>query len=265
MQRELATVLTLSVFATTTQASVLLDGVRDGNDTSYTNTEVVTWYNGHKADESLYGEFDSQTATTTIRYGSGEFQGDISGTQYFFLFLEAPLIVKNMIWDSAINKNNFLVANGNPAMGLTEDDVSSYRVHHETHHKVGDLKLDFKGATGSEKVVFVDSDGDAVAEANLNGDPKNFAPFGLLDFKDSVDYLFDNSISTEALSLARNRTMSFEFRFDLDTVKNEAFLDYIRNGIEFHLSPERGLPVPEPTTLAVLGLSVPALLRRRGR
>ncbi len=246
------------VFTSAAQADVSLDGIFDSD--TYSDFQVVTWYNGHRPDDSIYGDFDSQVFDTTIRYGTDFLAGDTSGTEYFFLFVEVPLYAKNMIWDSAVDSDNYPVANTDPSVGLTEDDVSPYRTHHETHHGVGDLKLDFGTATGSEKMVFVDDTGHKQFEADLAGDADN--DFGLIGFLDSVDYLLDNGLATLDLSLARDRTMSFEFQFELDAVINGELLDYIGNGIEFHLSPERGL-VPAPGTLALFGFAGLAHRRRR--
>ena len=57
--------------------------------------------------------------------------------------------------------------------------------------------------------------------------------------------------------------MSFEFMFALNGAENEAILDLIRNGIEFHMSPERGLPVPTPGSLALFGFGGLGMTRRR--
>jgi len=228
--------------------SVTLDGIYNSEDV-YTNSETVTWFNGHKSDESIYGDFDNQSFTTTIRYGIAELDGDDT-TRYFFLHVEAPLIAKNMIWG-----NN-----------LTEDDLASYRIQHETHHRVGDLNLDFGGATGSEKLIFLNAVGAGEFEAQLAGGSDS--DFGLIEHKDSVDYLIDSGISTLDSSLARDTTMSFEFQFAIDENGNsqgEALVALARNGLEFHLSPERGLTVPEPSSSLLIGLSSLAFLLRRKR
>ncbi len=123
------------------------------------------------------------------------------------------------------------------------------------------MNLDFNGATGSEKVIFLDANGNNAFEADLAGNADN--SFGLVGYKDSSDYLLDNGFATEELSLNRDTTMSFEFKFALNGADNEAILDLIRNGIEFHMSPERGLPVPTPGSLALVGLGGMGLVRRR--
>lgn len=257
MKRMIAIALFLTGTCGAARADITLDGIFDFDDT-YANSQVVTWFNGHQTANSIYGDFDNQSFATMIQYGIGQLAGDSTGSEYFFVFVEVPLYGKNMIWDSAAV--DFPIKNTDPSVGLTEDDVAPYRVHHETHHNPGDLKLNFNTATGSEKVVFVDSDGDNQFEADLDGDADD--KFGLIAFKDSVDYLFDNNLATKDLSLARDRTMSFEFQFEVDKVMNSELLGFISNGIEFHLSPERGL-IPAPGALALLGLG--ALGRRRRR
>lgn len=257
--KKLAIILVLTAVSGANGASVTLDGVLSGGDT-YTNTQTVTWYNGHQKANSIYGTFNNQSFTTEIRYGVGELAGGTPGEQYFFLLVEVPLYAKNMIWEDLDWANNYPLSNTDPNVGLTEDDVAPYRVHHETHHGAGDLRLNFGTATGSEKVVFVDAGGGDQFKADLAGNADS--AFGLLGFKDSVDYLFDNNISTEELSLARDRTMSFEFQFAIDGVLNDELLGYAKNGLEFHLSPERGL-IPEPATISLLALGGLALLRRR--
>ncbi len=257
MKRLVAIALFLTGTCGAARADIILDGIFDFGDT-YANSQVVTWFNGHQTANSFYGDFDNQFATTTIQYGTGQLAGDPFGTEYFFLFVEVPLYGKNMIWDRAAVDDP--IKNEDPDVGLTEDDVGPYRVQHETHHDPGDLKLNFNTATGSEKVVFVNGKGKDQFEADLDGNADD--AFGLIGFKDSVDYLFDNNLATKDLSLARDRTMSFEFQFELNAAMNEELLGYISNGIEFHLSPERGL-IPAPGSLALLGLA--ALGRRRRR
>ena len=233
-----------------TAASITLDGIFDGSP-PYSSSATVGWFNGHENDHSIYGDQNSPLITTTIHYGIGELAGDTSGTDYFFLYVYVPLYAKNMIWEGKDWKNDYPVTNTDPNAGLTEADVSSYRAHHETHHNPGDMKLDFKGATGSEKLVLNNSSGNEEFEANLAGDADN--TFGLVGFKDSVDYLIDSGLATEALSLARDTKMSFEFQFELDPAQNNALIALFDNSIEFHLSPERGLnPAPVPASMLLL-------------
>lgn len=155
---------------------------------------------------------------------------------------------------------NSPVANTNPNVGLTEADIAPYRPHHETHHTAGSLNLKFSTATGSEKFILKNANGTQAFKANLNGAADNL--FGFIDFKDSVDYLFDNSLAAPQLSLNRNTTMAFEFQFALDATANNQVLGLVRNGVEFHMSPER---VPAPSTAIVLLVAAGGATRRRLR
>jgi hypothetical protein len=253
-----ATLLTLLLISGTASADIVLDGVYGPTDT-YSDSQQISWFNGHKGEESIYGD----DVETTIRYG------EANGS--FFLYVEAPLYAKNMIWQKLDWKRKYPLTNTNPTLGLTEEDVASYRVHHETHHKKGDMKLDFGGATGSEKMELFDGSGNLLFTASLAG--KADQKFGLVEngFVDSVDYLFNNGLATEDLSLNRDTKMSFEFEF-----KGPAYSDLLGhledpNGdvsVAFHLSPERGdanVPVPEPATMAILALGGVAILKRRKR
>ena len=262
----LITVVFTAVWCSAATGSVIsLDGVSDGS--AYGNTATTSWFNGHKSEFSKYGEFNSQLGVTTVHYGVGQLAGDSSGNDYFFLYLEAPIGAKNMIWQDLDWKENYPLSNTDPTAGLTEDDVASYRIHHETHHKPGDMKLDYKGATGSEEVNVLDAGGGEVFTADLGGDADS--SFGLVGYKDSVDYLLDNALATTDLSLNRDTPMSFEFQFEVSS-QNQQLVDYIvNNGLDFHLSPERGLltgnNVPEPTAMMIWGvLGMAGLgLRRR--
>lgn len=234
--------------------TVKFDGILSGSD-NYSNTEIVGFFNGHKTEKSVYGTFENPKYETFIRYTVGTVEGDSSGTKYFFLFAEVPIEVKSMIW-------------GN---GLTSADVDPYRVHHETHHKPGDLKLDYKTATGSEKLGLVDSNGGTKLTANLAGnlgEKVTGGKYGLISYRDSVNYLFKNNLATESSSLNREQTMSFELQFTLNATENQKIIDLARNGLDYHLSPERGLiptQVPEPSSTLLVGLLSSICLFRRKR
>jgi len=253
-----AALLMLLFLSGSASADIVLDGVYGPSDT-YSDFKVINWFNGHKTDESIYGD----QLETIIRYGED------NGS--FFLYVEAPLYAKNMIWQDVDWKNTYPLTNTDPTTGLTEEDVASYRTHHETHHGPGDMKLDFGGATGSEKLELFDRNGNEIFAADLDGDSDN--KFGLVQdgFKDSVDYLFDNNLATEALSLNRDTKMSFEFQFAGPAFND--LLGYIEDpngtiGAAFHLSPERGAPdtpIPEPATMAILALGGIGILKRRKR
>ena len=239
-------------------ASIVVDGVYDSSSDTYGNSKEIVWFPGHKSDESIYND----NPKTTIRYEED------SANERFFLYVEVPLYAKNMVWENLDWKKDLSLSNANSSTGLTEADIASYRIHHETHHKPGEMKLDFGGATGSEKMELVDRNGKVIFTADLTGDADN--KFGLVQdgFKDSVDYLFDKGLATEGLSLNRNTKMSFEFEFA--GPEYGELLDYIEDpdggvGVVFHLSPERGLPAPEPATMSLLLLGGLTVLKRRRR
>jgi len=241
LKRTLAATAFLASFATAYGQTISYDGIFSAAD-GYSSTEIVKWFNGH--DDTTFGDFNTQKYNTFIRYGVGTQAGDPSGTKYFFLFAESPLEAKNMVWGAGMN-----------AM-----EIAQY----------GKL-LDFSAATGSEKISLLNSSGSAVVVAdigsNVSGKGKNTLGFGMIGFKDSVDYLIGNGISNTTTSSARTYTMSVEMKFALDPVKNAQVVAAARNGLDFHLSPDRGLIpqlVPEPSTTLLFGLlSTIGLFRRK--
>ena len=81
----------------------------------------------------------------------------------------------------------------------------------------------------------------------------------------SLDYLLDNNICDLTDCSATTTTMSFEFQFGLSADEFEALRNSISDdGIEFHLSPERGLlpqmVVPTPATLPVMFFGILLLI-----
>lgn len=241
LKRSFAAAAFMSSLVTAHSQSIKYDGIFTADD-KYTTTEIVGWFNGH--DDTTYGDFKTQKYNTFIRYGVGTEAGDPSGTKYFYLFAESPLEAKNMVWGS----------------GMNATEIAQY----------GKL-LDFSAATGSEKISLLNSSGSAVLVAdigsNVSGKGKNTFAFGMLGFKDSVDYLIGNGISNTTTSSARTFTMSVEMKFALDPVKNAQAVAAARNGLDYHLSPDRGLIpvlVPEPSTTLLFGLlGTIGLLRRK--
>jgi len=62
--------------------------------------------------------------------------------------------------------------------------------------------------------------------------------------------------------------MSFELQFEVDAVKNQQIIELARNGLDYHLSPERGgfaTQVPEPSSTLLVGLLSGLCLLRRKR
>jgi len=232
-------------------AQITLDGVLSVGD-NYSNSTLVTYFNGH---DDTYGDFENQTYQTLVYYGTGTLAGDDSGTEYFFVLAEAPIQIKNMVWGD----------------GMTESDIAAYGTD-----------MDFSKATGSEELNLLDSDGGEILTVDLGsnldggGGKKSKGgtsgeDIGFIDFKDSADFLIDNGLATFDSSSASTRTMSYEMRFALDSDANQEVIDALENGIDFHLSPDRGqngiVPpavVPEPSAALLIGAAgMLCLLRRR--
>ncbi len=236
----------------------VLDGYKTTDD-NYTERAAISFYNGHKPE--AYGTADNPLYETYVEWGEGKLLSDPTGDSYFFMYVETPIEVKNMVWGDAV----------------TTDDIDEYKVQFQNHHPGKLPKMDFKNATGSEYMAFYDAEGNQPLKSNLVG--PHTSDFVILDAKTSVDYLLNGffadgitPLATEDSSAHRNVTMAFEYRFTLDNVKNNELLDVLRNDgiIEYHLSPERGLiptqvPVPEPKSALLLGLSSIAFLLRRRR
>lgn len=231
------------------EAQVTLDGILSVDD-NYSTSTLVTYFNGHS---DTYGEYDSQYYQTLVYYGTGTLAGDTSGTEYFFVLAEAPIQIKNMTWGD----------------GMSDADVINY----------GE-RLSYSKATGSEELNLLDSKGDEILTVDLGsnvdgGKSKTGADSSLrfIDFRDSADYLIGNGLATTDSSSAEFRTMSYEMMFELDPVANQLVIDSLANGIDFHLSPDRGgaglLPpaivIPEPSVMGLIGSAGIILLLRRRR
>jgi hypothetical protein len=256
----------LAPVAKAQSASFNFDGYMTSSD-SYddANKKAVYFYNGHEP--QAYGTADNPIYQTYLRWGVGTDSSETSGTEYFFLYVETPIEVKNMIWGNAV----------------TADDIAEYDVHYSNHHS-DDPDMDFGQATGSEYVQLVESfttttdkKGNTkttvveVLKTKLK-DNSGTSATGQLDVKSSLDYLLANG-ATEADSNAgtinsREIGMAFEYKFDLDAAQGLELVNSVEI-IEYHLSPERGLDptqvlVPEPSSSLFIGLvGVISLLRRK--
>jgi len=250
--KNILTLCTLALLASLSPShgqSFKVDGYMTNED-SYTNKTAVYFYNGHEPE--AYGTYDAPIYQTYVHWGQGTLSGNQAGPSYFFMYVETPIEVKNMVWGNAV----------------TAADIAEYDVQYSTHHG-DDPKMDYNGATGSEYMAFYDSSGNEKFWSDLQPDSHS-GGYGMLDAKTSVDYLLDNGLATTSSSDARDIGMAFEYQFALDNSRNNELLDVVRNGglIEYHLSPERGLmptQVPEPSSTLLIGLSSIAFILRRKR
>ena len=256
-------------------AGVVVDGVMDAKD-SYSSSFTANWYNGHKREDSMYGD---GTKTTEVYTAS-------TGNQ-LFLYMEVPIYAKNMVWGS----------------GFDSSALIDYQDHWLTHHD-GTLNMDYGTATGSEKVIFSGTaaalqggtsgpasatSAQASAKKDKQGKKSKKNKKGkkgkgskgkgskgkgskgkgskgkgssaggsggdIVNYATSHGWLLANGICDTQDCAADTTTMSFEFEYDLAPLEAAALLASIKNdGIEYHLSPEmRSSQVPIPASVWLLG------------
>jgi hypothetical protein len=276
-------------------AGVVVDGVMDAKD-SYSSSFTANWYNGHKREDSMYGD---GTKTTEVYTAS-------TGNQ-LFLYMEVPIYAKNMVWGS----------------GFDSAALIDYQDQWLTHHN-GTLNMDYGTATGSEKVIFSGyaaalqggTSGPASAtsaQASAKKDKQGKKSKGskgkgskgkkgkgskgkgskgkgskgkgskgkgskgkgskgkdssaggsggdMVNYATSHGWLLANGICDTQDCAADTTTMSFEFEYDLAPLEAAALLAAIKNdGIEYHLSPEmRSSQVPIPAAVWLFGSALAGL------
>jgi len=230
----------------------VVDGFLSVNE--YSNSFVAGWYNAHKQADSRFQKPDDHETTVYWENTGGN----------FYLYLQTPLDAKSMIWGD----------------GVTEEEALLYYQHYSTHHnetfaEFWGPKTTFSKMTGSEKVIFgqgafkekdgfqiydtKESNGFAGIKADLDGDVDikgGYLGLSLISYADSVDYVTANITGCDTTDCdADDIPMAFELMFgSLTQTEIDTLISDIKtNELEFHLSPERAIPTPEPATMLLLG------------
>jgi hypothetical protein len=174
--RKTLLIATCMVAATPAFSDPIVDGFMTV--VEYDNSFTAGWYNGHNQSGSQYQKADS--LETDVWY--------TSTASFFYLYIEAPVEVKNTIWGTGFTGaeateyyQHWCSPNdGNPAAL----DGSNCAHHDDGYAKFLADKTDYGTMTGSDKVIF----GDESYKANLAGSADgSLLGNSLLDYKDSVD------------------------------------------------------------------------------
>lgn len=259
--KSMAVIVYCLVFSGVASAAFLHDGVLTTHD-EYSNSFETEWYNDHRT--LAFPQNGGQT--TTVRW-------DSTGSE-FRLYVQSPLVVKNMIW------GNFFDLSANPAnqaeaiqyyqAWCSPNDGNSAALDGSNcaHHDDG---FDAANASGNASRTFIEkilsADFKTMVDSEKVGiDGSNFKLIDTLEpatlndalVHSSLTYIFDNNGLGEEFEGcdesgcdAINMAMSFEMVFS-DTAKGEAYKDWLQNpdnDLLFHMSPERGAVVPVPTAI----------------
>ena len=236
-------ILAVMAVGTANAAAVTVDGVKDGND-SYTDSFTANWINGHKTADSIYNDWSDQTTVWWT-----------TDADNMYLYLEAPLYAKAMVYGD----------------GCDVACTAEYFDHWDTHHNETPdkpFRMDYKTATGSEKIVYDVIFGGGTYEGKLQG--KSKGP-GINDYASSLEWLLGNATCDMTDCAASTVEMSFEFALDLGVVNVAnviASIEQPAEGLVFHLSPERRAlfaPIPVPAAAWLFGSALGLLgwMRRK--
>ena len=90
-------------------AVITLDGIKDSSDPAYATIKSVLWFNDHQGTQFCSGCDPLQTID--VQYGTGTLAGGDS-TEYFFVYMEAPLAAKNLVWgDHRMQRSRSTISN----------------------------------------------------------------------------------------------------------------------------------------------------------
>ncbi|MCP4323382.1 MAG: hypothetical protein GY951_00875 [Psychromonas sp.] len=258
---KLAVIIATFVIIPSVNAIPIVDGFASENE--YSNYMAVKWYNDHEPDGSQFPKAGDQK--TAVYYDWS------SATNNFYLYLEAPLAAKNMIWGSGWTKEEALLYYQqwcSPSDGVADEthDGGSCGHHKDGFDTFVNKKGSFHDMTYSEKVIFagievslagnIPEKDESKKKGKKKGKKKDEPKSNKFEYKDSVDYVI-NKLNCDINDCEENDTpMAFEFLFNGYSEGDYlAMLDLIeKNGVIFHLSPERGGPgsdsnVPTPTPI----------------